>query len=50
MDGSKVKILETIHAKKRYYLVFDYMDIKHKCETLEEAKAFVAHYTNNFTA
>ena len=46
----KIKILETIHQKKRYYLVFDNMDIKHKCETREEAEAFVAHYKSNFTA
>ncbi len=34
----KVKILETRHAKKRYYLVFDDMEIIGKFETLESAK------------
>ncbi len=34
----KVKILETRHAKKRYYLVFDNMEIIGKFETLESAK------------
>lgn len=33
----KVKILETIHAKKRYYLVFDDMEIVGKFETMESA-------------
>jgi len=33
----KLKILETIHAQKRYYLVFDNMDIIGKFETLESA-------------
>ena len=34
----KVKILETRHAKKRYYLVFEDMEIKGKFETLDSAK------------
>lgn len=36
-----MKILETIHAKKRYYLVFDNMEIVGKFETLEEAQQYI---------
>ena len=36
-----MKILETIHAKKRYYLVFDGMEIVGKFETKEEAQRFI---------
>lgn len=37
-----MKILETRHAKKRYYLVFDNMDIIGKFEDKETAIKFVA--------
>ena len=33
----KLKILETIHSKKRYYLVFDGMEIVGKFEELNMA-------------
>ena len=36
-----MKILETIHSKKRYYLVFDDMEIVGKFETIEEAKQYI---------
>ena len=36
-----MKIMETIHEKKTYYLVFDNMDIVGKFETLEEARNFI---------
>lgn len=45
-----MRIVETMHNKKRYWLVFEGMDIVHKAETREEAEAFIAHATSNFTA
>lgn len=36
-----MKILETIHDKKRYYLVFDGTDIVYKTNKLENAKTFI---------
>jgi len=36
-----MKILETIHARKRYYLVFEGTDILGKFETLCEAQRFI---------
>ena len=44
MDGRKIKIMETIHARKVYYLVYDGMDIVGKFESLEDARNFIKQY------
>lgn len=36
-----MKILETIHSKKRYYLVFDGTDIVYKTSKRENAENFI---------
>jgi len=36
-----MRIVETIHAKKRYYLVFNGMEIVGKFETEQEAQRFI---------
>ena len=41
MDGHKMRIVETIHAKKQYWLVFDGMEIVGKFETQQEAERFI---------
>ena len=38
-----VKILETRHSQKQYFLVFDGMEIVFKCETLSEAQEYVSN-------
>ena len=45
-----MRVVETIHNKKQYWLVFKGMDIVHKAETKEEAEAFIVHATSKFTA
>ena len=45
-----MRIVETMHERKTYWLVFDGMEIVHKAETKEEAQAFIAHATSTFTA
>ncbi len=42
----KIQILETRHDKKRYYLVFDDMEIKGKFETLDSATKLLKHILN----
>lgn len=36
-----MRIVETIHAKQRYYLVFDGMDIIFKHESKSECERFI---------
>ena len=43
---SKIQILETRHAKKRYYLVFEDMEIKGKFETLDSATKLLKQILN----
>ena len=41
-----VKILETRHSQKQYFLVFDNMDIVGKFETREEASKYIMEKYN----
>jgi len=45
-----MKILETVHNKVHYWLVFNGTELLYKAKTYEEAEAFIVHATSNFTA